>query len=263
MILAVDIGNTSISAGIYPAGGGPLRATLRLASGTPRTADEYALWLKAFLREQSVDVGSLAGCVISSVVPRLNRPIGDALTEILPDCRPLWVGHGVKTGLDIRIDHHTELGSDIVSNTVAASQRLNRPFAVIDLGTATTVAAVNRAGELIGVMIVPGVQPSAEALAQSCAALPAISLTAPDQLLGKNTADSMASGCIYGAAAMIDGILARLREQLGDDLSVIACGGMAERVIPHTREQIAIVPNLTLDGLAAIWRLNQRRRGEK
>ncbi len=260
MILAIDMGNTRISVGLYPKAGGQLRAAMRLTAAVPRTADEYALCLKSFLSEHSVNAGQIAGCVISSVVPRLNRPVGDALAAVIPGCRPLWVGHGVKTGLDIRIDHHTELGSDIVANTVAASQRLEKPFAVFDLGTATTVSAVNRAGELIGVMIIPGVQTSAEALAQSCAALPAISLIAPDQLLGKNTADSMASGCVYGAAAMIDGILSRLREQLGDDLSVIACGGMAERVIPHTGERIAVAPNLTMDGLAAIYRLNQRRR---
>lgn len=265
MILAIDAGNTRIGAGVYPKGGGPMRAGFCLSAALPRTADEYARDLRSFLDARGIDPKEIAGCVISSVVPRLDRPIGDALAEILPACRPLWVGHGVKTGLDIRIDHHTELGSDIVANAVAASERLERPFAVIDLGTATTVTAVNRTGELIGVMIIPGVQSSADALAQSCAELPMISLVAPESLLGKNTADSMASGCIYGAAAMIDGILARLREQLGDDLSVIACGGMAERVIPftHTKEPIPIAPNLTLDGLAAIWRLNQRRRGEK
>lgn len=260
MILAVDIGNTGISVGLYRQSTGSPAALLRLSANPPRTADEYVLYLRAFLTEKGIGADQIEGCVLSSVVPKLNGAVGDAVRAVT-GCRLLWVGHGVKTGLDIRVDHHTELGSDIVANAVAASERLTKPFAVIDLGTATTVSAVNRAGELTGVMIIPGVQTSADAMAQACAALPSFSMKAPREMLGKNTADSMASGCIYGAAAMIDGILARLREELGDDLAVIACGGMADTVIPHTLTKIDIAHHLTLDGLARIWALNQKRSG--
>lgn len=262
MILAVDIGNTGISVGFYDSNGLSLAAEFRLATHPFRTSDEYELLISTLTEKRGLNPHEVEGCALSSVVPGLTDLVSDAIRKVF-GCRVLTLSHGIRTGLDIRTDHHTEVGSDLVANMVAASARLPKPFAVVDLGTATTVSAVNRSGEFIGVMIIPGVRASAEALSRTCAALPSISLTPPKGLLGKNTPDSMASGCIYAPAAMLDGLLARLKKDLGDDLSVIACGGMAEAVVPYMEESVGIVPNLTLEGLARIWLLNRRDKKEK
>lgn len=262
MILAVDIGNTGISVGFYDLRGLTLAADFRLATHPFRTADEYELLISTLSEKRGMNPHEVEGCALSSVVPGLTGVICTAIRQVF-GCRILTISHGIRTGLDIRTDHHTEVGSDLVSNMVAASSRLKKPFAVMDLGTATTVSAVNRAGEFIGVMIMPGVSASAEALSRTCAALPSVSLTPPKGLLGKNTADSIASGCIYGPAAMLDGVLAKLKRDLGDDLSVIACGGMAATVVPYMEEPVETVPDLTLEGLVRIWLLNKREKKER
>jgi type III pantothenate kinase len=221
--------------------------------------DEYAMLLNTVCMQKRIDTADVEGCVISSVVPPLTEPIRQAVEEVF-SCKPLVITHGVKTGLNIRIDNQTQLGSDIVANTVAAASVLQKPFAVIDLGTATTISAVNASGELIGVIIVPGTRLAVDALSASAAELPHISLTAPRVLVGKNTKDSMLSGSIYGTAAMLDGIIGRLKEELAaENLSVIACGGLADKIVPFCHTEIPINPYLTLDGLLQLYRLNQRK----
>ncbi len=257
MILAIDIGNTGIAFGFYKED--LISHHCKISSIPHKSADEYVMIMNSICMQKNISTTEVEGCVISSVVPPLTEPLRQAAEEVF-SCKPLIIAHGLKTGLNIRIDNHTQLGSDIVANTVAAASVFPKPLAVIDLGTATTVSAVNSAGELFGVIIMPGVRIAVDALSAATAALPYISIDAPKCLLGKNTEDSMNSGCVYGTAAMIDGIIERLKIELkADNLNVIACGGLANKIIPYCHSKIEVNPYLTLDGLIQLYRLNQRK----
>lgn len=257
MILAIDIGNTGTAIGFYK--DNSIYHHCKITSKPYKSKDEYAMLLNTLCVQKKIDPAGVEGCIISSVVPPLTEPIQQAVEEAF-SCRPLIVSHGIKTGLNMRIDNQTQLGSDIVANTVAAAALLPKPFAVIDLGTATTISTVNASGELIGVIIVPGTRLAVDALSAAAAELPYISLIAPKQLFGKNTKDSMLSGSIYGTAFMLDGIIERLKAELETNkLSVIACGGLADKIIPFCKTEIAINQYLTLDGLVQLYRLNQRK----
>jgi len=257
LILTIDIGNTGTTIGFYK--NDLLCHPTKISSKPHRSADEYTMLFETLCFQKGVDKKEVVGCAISSVVPHLTDKTKQAVTAVF-SCNPIIITHGIKTGLNIRIDNHTQLGSDIVADTVAAAVVLEKPFAVIDLGTATTISAVNATGELIGVIIAPGVRLSVDALSQNAAELPYISLSEPKALLGKNTEDSMISGSVYGTAAMIDGIITRLCEEFGRDyISVIACGGLAGDVIPFCQTEIEIEPYLTLNGLNHIYKLNQRK----
>lgn len=258
MIVAIDIGNTGIILGFYDKD--QLKANFKVSSVPQRTADEYAMLLRLWCSQRRLD-GSVEGCVISCVVPPLKRIIEQAVKEVF-DCSVLFVGHGVKTGLNLRVDNQTDVGSDIVANMVAASDKHSGPVAVVDFGTATTLSAVNSVGEMVGVAIMPGVEISLKALASSAAALPDISLGSPKRILGKNTEESMLSGFLLGAASMVDGMIFRLKKEMQvDEIKVIACGSLAERIVPYCDTKMEIQQYLTLDGLIKIYELNQRRRG--
>lgn len=258
MILAVDIGNTGMVFGFYEED--KLKELFSISSVPARMADEYELILRLLCGQKGLNPSEVEGCVISCVVPSLRSAIERAVTAVF-GCRPLFVGHGVKTGLNIRVDNQTDVGSDIVANMVAALARGKGPVAVVDFGTATTLSAANEAGELTGVAIMAGVQVSMAALASSAAALPDISLETPKRVLGKNTEESMVSGCIFGTASMVDGMIERLKRELGvSEIQVIVCGTLADRIVPHCHTKIEICPQLTLDGLIRIYRLNTRRK---
>lgn len=257
MILAIDIGNTGISFGFYKKN--TIYYHCKISSKPHKSADEYAMMLKTICSQNEVETADVEGAVISSVVPPLSEQIKKAVADVF-SCNPLVVAHGLKTGLNIRIDNHTQLGSDIVANNVAAAAILEKPFAVIDLGTATTISSVNSAGELFGVMIMPGLRISVDALSAATAELPYISLGSPKSLFGKNSADSMLSGSIYGTAAMLDGVIKRLKNELKtDELDVVACGGYADKVIPYCKTKIQVKPNLTLDGLIHLFEINKHK----
>lgn len=257
MILAIDVGNSGTAFGFYK--DDSRYHHCKISSKPYKSTDEYAMLLNLVCMQKKIDAADVEGCVISSVVPPLTEQIRRAVEEVFL-CKPLMIAHGVKTGLNIRIDNQTQLGSDIVANTVAAAALLAKPFAVIDLGTATTISAVNASGELFGVIIVPGTRLAVDALSAHAAELPYISLEAPKFLIGKNTNDSMLSGSIYGTASMLDGLIERLKDELGtNNLSVIACGGLADKIIPFCHTNISIHPHLTLDGLIQLYRLNQRK----
>lgn len=177
--------------------------------------------------------------------------------------KPLLVGPGVKTGLNIKTDIPSQMGADIVANAVAATSLEKCPMVILDFGTATTLTAINENGELCGVLIYPGVRSSLNALSSQAAELPGISLDSPKALLGKNTIDSMVSGIIYGNASMIDGLLDRIAEEwTAKELTVIAAGGLADRIISYCKSghKIQFVPNLTLLGLKKIYHLSYRHK---
>lgn len=265
MILTADIGNSHIRFAFFDSvRDSAARAELALSARTERTWNELAASLTSFV--QSHALSPVEGAVIGSVVPSLTPLVTDAINCALSPAGTVTVKHGLKTGLDIRTDYQTELGADIVANAVGARTLVKPPFAVIDLGTATTLSLVDEKDCFRGVAIMPGLSSSARALASDCAALPQISVDggqADKPLLGKNTADSLTSGLIVGIASMVDGMLQRVGEEydLEDTPAAVICGGGAHAVFPCLRQgkRRILCPELTSLGLLRLWELNHRR----
>jgi len=262
LVLVLDTGNSSVAFGVYDTDG-RLVFNSKLSAVKTKLCDEYAVMLSSILAMNRIEAAMIDGVIISSVVPPLTGVIDEAVKKIT-GITPMHVGPGLRTGLNIKIDHHTQLGADIVANTAAAMELTEVPFIVIDMGSATTITAVNRKSELCGVIIIPGLRGALDSLSESAAELPYIALEAPTRFLAKNTADSMKCGSIYGAAFAIDGFIERIRNtefglEEGEKLTVIATGGLASCVIPHCRSEygIRLVPTLTLDGLYRLYLKNR------
>ncbi len=262
MLLALDIGNSGISIGFFSLDSDVPRmaARARICTDLRRSIDEYRLLLRDLMRMYDVDPAQINAAAISSVVPSLTPTLSEAVRSFT-DRAPLVIGPGVHTGLNIRIDHQVQIGADIVANTVAAVSRVPVPAVIVDLGTVTTIAVVDAQSSLIGAILCPGVRTSMEAMAQSAAQLNPQDLTRPEMLIGKNTADSINSGVVNGHIIMIDGFVREIRQSIpkdGEILSLIATGGLAERIIPHCRNKFTIIPSLTLLGIAEIYRRNAK-----
>jgi len=264
MLLAFDIGNSGISFGVFDLNQEPtaLRMQARISSDLKRSADEYIFFLRSILDIHQITASMIDCAAVSSVVPELTAVIA-AAARFFCSNDPLIIGPGVRTGLNIRIDQQTQLGADIVANTVAALSLVPAPAVIVDLGTATTFAAVDQTSALIGTVICPGIRTSLNALASAASLLAGSDLIRPDFLIGKNTHDSVNSGVLNGHILMVDGFIRELRQNLCDDseqkLSLIATGGLAEYVIPHCRNKFRMVPALTLCGVAEIFRRNSVR----
>lgn len=260
MLFACDIGNTSISLGVFD--GDSMVMDSKIATSYEKSADEYAILLTGIFAMHHVDVLSIKEAIISSVVRPLNTTMLHAIEKTM-HVTPMFVGPGLKTGLNIKTDIPSQMGADIVSNAVAAVSMHASPMVILDLGTATTLTAINEKGELCGVLIIPGIRSSLNALSAQAAELPRISLEKPRAFLGKNTIDSMMSGVVYGNASMIDGLLDRIKEEWKvENLTVIATGGLADIILPYCRPGtvIHLEANLTLQGLKIIHRLNANRK---
>lgn len=260
MLLVIDIGNTNINLGVFAGSQNDLLFSFAISAVSKRTPDEYTLLFNNILREHSI--GKISSTVISSVVPSLTGDTSIACKNIT-GCNPFIIGTGTHTGFPIKLDVQSQLGADIVSNTAAAFEFCKPPFAVVDVGTATTVTAVNSAGQLVGTVIAPGASISLNALNDSCALLTDVSFTCPDAIIGKNSQDSIRSGAFYGHIYMIDGFIRQLREDLcknGEKLSLIGTGGLSDKLLPHCRNKFQIIPNLTLRGAATIYYLNRNKR---
>ncbi len=257
MLLAVDIGNSSVALGVFDPNGN-LTFQCRVEASEGKSADEYAVLFHSLFALRGVDPSTVDACILSSVVPPVTHAVSRAV-ESLVGCRPLIVGPGVKTGLNIRVDVQTQLGSDLVADAVAALSEFSAPMVVVNMGTVTTLSAIRRDGTLEGVVIAPGVRISMDALARSGSELPDISVATPKHVVGKNTQDSMRSGVLYGHAAMLDGMISRIGEELGEDaLTVVCTGGLAETVLPYCRTKSVYRPDLTLKGLYLIAQKNKR-----
>lgn len=252
MLLAVDIGNSSITVGGFSAEAEPM-FTIRFASEEHRSSDEYAAALREALTQRSIPLEAVTDGAIASVVPQLTVAWRGAL-EQLGCARVLIVGSGVKTGISIRTDAPSEVGADIIANAAAAAALVDGPAILVDIGTATTVFALNDKKELIGGAILPGLRSSMESLRASTAQLPAVVLDAPKQPIGKNTADCIASGVLWGQAFAIDGFIERFSAMEGmENAVVIATGGPASLVLPLCKAAIRKEPFLTLKGLRVIY----------
>lgn len=253
MVLTVDVGNTNIVVGVYDRD--RLRFISRLASDQNRTADETAVLLEAVLSIHDINIHSIDGAIISSVVPLITEPLATAV-RLLTDRKPLIVGPGMKTGINIGIDNPAQLGSDLLVDSVAAAALYPKPVIVADMGTATTLTVISEKNTILGGAILPGVKTSLNALTAKAAQLQQVSIEAPKRTVGSNTIDCMKSGVVFGNASMLDGMIDRFNEELGTECFVVATGGLAEVISQYTKHQIVYNPNLLLEGLYILYQKN-------
>lgn len=255
MLLALDMGNTNITIGVFE--DERLLLESRLATDYTKMEDQYAIELMDILRLYHVDAAQIDGVIISSVVPPLDCIIRHAVKKVTGQA-PLMVGPGVKTGLNIRIDNPAQLGSDLLVGAIAAIAQYGAPCIIWDLGTATTLSVVDETGAFRGGAIMPGVATSSESLTNHTSLLPRIRLEAPPHAIGTNSNDSMQSGAVYGSAAMIDGMCDRVLAELGcDSAPIVATGGLSHEIIPHCRHTIVYDDKLLLEGLRLIYNKNR------
>ncbi len=253
MLLAIDIGNTNITLGLFC--DEVLKLTARLSTDPRKTADEYAIDIKDVLALHGEEVSEVEDCIISSVVPAVGASVSAAVA-LLCDTVPLMLGPGVKTGLNIKIDNPAQLGADLAAGAVGALHEYTMPCIVIDMGTATTISVLDKNGAFLGGTIGAGVRMTMRALAEGTAALPAIGVTSPKSVIGKNTVDCMQSGIVLGTAAMLDGLIDRIEEELGETATVVATGGLSKDIIVFCKNDIIYNENLLLEGLRLIYEKN-------
>ncbi len=256
MILALDVGNSNIVIGCIDET--KIYFISRLTTDSGKTADEYAISFKSIMELYQADLSGVTGAIISSVVPPLNSVLKEAVKRAIGQT-PLIVGPGVKTGLNIMIDNPGQLGSDLVVDAVAAIKLYPKPLIIFDMGTATTASVVDENGNYRGGMIIPGVRVSLDALTGRTAQLPRISMEPPKKVIGLNTIDCMRSGILNGSAAMLDGLIDRIEEELGKKTTVIATGGLAKFIVPLCKKQIICDDDLLLKGLLFIYQKNVRK----
>ena len=255
MLLVIDIGNTNIKYGVYKED--ELFASFRVSSRLTRTADEYGSVLVNLLSTKGVTPTDITGIIMSSVIPSLNYTICH-MCEYFFDINPIMIGPGIKTGLNIKADNPKEVGADIIVNSVSAFKKYGGPVIVIDFGTATTFDVINDKGELLGVIIAPGIKTSLEGLTTNTAQLPMIELDAPKSVIGKNTKTSMQSGLIFGFAGLVDNIIQKVKKELSlEKVKVIATGGLGEMIAKEVNSITKVDRTLTLDGLKTIYMLNK------
>lgn len=254
MILTVDIGNTNIVLGGFVED--ELKFVARIATNANKTEDEYATKIRSILALHDVEKSEVSGAIISSVVPPLNSVVKKAL-QIIYNINPVMVGPGIKTGINIHCDNPASVGADLICACVAAHHIYGSPSLVIDMGTATKIMVVDSTGTFIGVSIIPGVGMGLKALASDTAQLPQISLEAPKSVIGKNTVDCMKSGVVFGNASLIDGMIDRFNDEMGQELKVYATGGLSSTIIPHCKHEISIDTDLVLKGLKILYDKNK------
>jgi len=260
MILAVDIGNTHIVLGCID--GDKIVSTDRLETDLNKTSGEYAVIINGILGFNKIDVAAFEGAIISSVVPPITSSIAEAVKKVT-GVDALVVGTGIKTGINILIDNPAQAGADLVVGAVAGIAKYKTPLLIIDMGTATTITAVTGKADFIGGAIIPGLAVSINALAGNTSQLPKISIEAPKKCISTNTVDCMKSGAVYGSASMLDGMIDRMEEELGEKATVVATGGLVNQILPYCRHEIFYDPDLLLRGLAIIYEKNQICGGKK
>lgn len=254
MLLAIDIGNTNIVLGVYREE--ELVACWRLATDVHKMADEYAVLLNSLFSHEGLSKSEIKGSAISCVVPPLLPIFQDLCREHL-QVEPLVVEPGIKTGVRILMDNPRELGADRIVNAIAARRLYGTPAIVIDFGTPTTFDVISREGDYLGGAIAPGISISAEALYRQAAQLPRIELAVPKKVIGKNTVAAMQSGVLFGCVALVEGMVERIEEELGEEAKIIATGGLAEVIARETSTIQVVNPNLTLEGLRLIYEMNR------
>jgi type III pantothenate kinase len=254
MLLTIDIGNTNITLGLY--NGKELGPRWRLATAFDHMPDEYGLQLLGLIEHAGHTAGSVDGICLASVVPPITSKIIEACRRYLKR-EPLVVDAGVKTGVRVRYEDPRAVGADRIVDAVAVVHLYGVPACVVDFGTATTFDAISKNGDYLGGAIAPGINIAADALYQRTAKLPRVDLQKPPSVIGRNTVHSMQSGLLYGYVGLVEGMVARFRQELGANMKVIATGGLADIVAPETEAIQIVAPWLTLDGLQIIWEMNK------
>jgi type III pantothenate kinase len=257
MLFAVDIGNSNVVIGVMRRG--ELVYSLRLVSDIFRTKDEYAAAAFDFLRTNAVARGGIDGAIISSVVPPLTPVFRGVCREVL-GIEAVVVDSSVKTGINLAVDNPGKVGADLVCAAAAAAEGYALPAIIVDMGTATTITAVDKNKNYIGGAFFPGLALSYNALSEAAALLPGISLEPPKKAIARGTSEAMRSGAIFGTAALIDGMLARFESELGACGALLATGGLAGVVAPHCKHRLALRPNLIFDGLYLIYERSWSRK---
>lgn len=253
VILAVDVGNTQTVLGVFE--GGKLDGHWRLSTDAALTADEVRIKIGGLLAAEGLSWDDLDRMIVASVVPNLTVTYEEVALRTT-GAAPLIVGPGLKTGMQIRYDNPHEVGADRIANGVAAYRLFGGPVVVVDFGTATTIDVIAEDGAYLGGAIAPGVETSADALFTRAARLSRVDLEPPDRVIGTNTRMSVQAGLLLGEAAMVDGLVRRVWDELGVRTRVIATGGLAERMAPLCDTIDEVDADLTLKGLGFIWELN-------
>ena len=255
MILTIDVGNTNVVLGCVE--NGAVISRSRLATNTSDLPNDYALKMRQSFAFDGVDYMSFEGAIMSSVVPQVNRAVRSAVRK-LTGLECMIVGAGIKTGVNVKIDDPGTLAGDLITGAVGAVSLYEPPIIIVDMGTATTIVAIDSEGAYIGGAIVPGVNLSFEALSQGTSLLPNISIEAPKKCIATNTVDSMKSGAVFGTASMIDGMIDRMEGELGHVATIVATGGLAGGILPYCRHEIRHEPDLLLKGLAILYQKNAK-----
>lgn len=254
MLLTVDIGNTNVTLGVFD--GEKLRATWRMATEVHRMADEYAAILLNLLPHENIATSDITDVCLCNVVPPLTTTFIE-LSQRYFKTAPLVVGAGVKTGVRIRMDNPKEVGADRIADAAAAHHLYGGPVIIIDLGTATTFSIISKEGDFIGGIIATGIATAAEALYTRTAQLPRIDLVRPKNVIGTNTVSAIQSGVIYGYASLVEGMIARIKKELGGTAKVVATGGYSAIIAKETGAIDEVNPDLTLIGLRLIYEMNK------
>jgi len=253
MLLAVDVGNTQTVYGLYD--GERLAEHWRVTTEAERTGDELGVLVGRLLELRDVGFEDIGGVCLSSTVPPLIRAYEEFARDYV-EATLLVLGPGTRTGIPISYDDPREVGPDRIANAVAARERYGAPCIVVDFGTSTNFDIVSADGEYVGGVLAPGIEVSMEALFARAARLVKIDFTPPPTVIGKTTVAGLQSGLVYGFAGQVDGIVRRIRAEIGDAAPVIATGGLAELIAPHAETIDKVDPLLTLEGLRLVWDRN-------
>jgi type III pantothenate kinase len=256
MLLALDIGNSQLTLGVFE--GSRLVTTLRVATDARKLADEYGLLLSNLLNLNEIDTSRVSDVCMCSVVPPLT-PVFEEVSQNYFNVKPLTVSAGVLTGLRILYDNPRDVGADRIVDAVAALELYGAPVIIVDFGTATVFDAVSRDRDYLGGAIAPGINVSAEALFLNTSQLRRVELVAPESAIGRNTTAALQSGLVFGYAGLVNGIVDRFKELLGQDAYVVGTGGLASIISQETQAFDVINPDLTLVGLKLIYEMNRKR----
>jgi type III pantothenate kinase len=254
MLLAIDVGNTNITLGLYT--GETLLTAWRLATVHERMPDEYGLQILGLLGHANCNLDKIEGIVLASVVPPLTRTFVQAC-EVYLNQIPLIIDAGIKTGVRILYEDPKSVGADRVADAAAVCKFYGGPACIVDFGTATTFDAISSDGDYLGGAITPGIGIAGDALFQRTAKLPRVELARPPAAIGRNTVHALQSGLLFGYVAMVEGMVERFRKELGREMKVIGTGGLVEIIAAETEVIEVSAPWLTLDGLRIIWAMNQ------